>query len=326
MLVIILASVFSLKAVAGYSVGFIKVDTFSNETNEEIPVAVTYPTNVPEKAVRFGPFEMNLAIGAEVAKGTFPLVIISHGSGGSNLGHRSIAFALAKQGFVVAMPLHPENNYKNNSAEGTVKNWKNRPKHIKTAIDALLLNPKLSPNINIDKIAVIGHSAGGYTALAVAGGMAQTNSIIELCNKKLLLKERMCGLVKDHKLTPAQIENRRDQRVKAIVLMAPVGVLFTQKDSLEQVNIPVLVMRAENDAELTEPYQSEMIAQNMKDKEMLTYRVIKNAGHYSFITPFPDAIKSEAGVAGEDPVGFDRKAFHKRLSAEIVTYLLRVLK
>ena len=117
----------------------------SEQTNETFPMAVVYPTNHPSKVVRFGPFEMALSVGAVVAKGKFHLVIISHGSGGSNLAYRSIAFALVERGFIVGMPLHPKNNYQDNSDEGSVRNWEQRPKHIKAAISRLLSSPTLSP-------------------------------------------------------------------------------------------------------------------------------------------------------------------------------------
>lgn len=55
------------------------------------------------------------------------------------------------------------------------------------------------------------------------------------------------------------------------------------------------------DSELAEPYHSEIIARNIKTKERITYRTIANAGHYSFITPFPEGIRSELGVVAEDP-------------------------
>ncbi|MFJ5537589.1 alpha/beta hydrolase family protein [Vreelandella titanicae] len=309
-----------------YYIGYKKIEIESNATGEEFPIAFVYPTKEPSELVEFGPFEMELSIGSEVAQGEFPLVIISHGSGGTSLGHRSIAFALVKQGFIVAMPQHPENNYQNNSAAGTVKNWNNRPKHISSVIDALLSNPELSRHIDAEKVAVIGHSAGGYTALAVAGGKANTGHIIELCETNPMLNEPFCGLVKENKMKSVEIQNPRDERVKAIVLMAPVGILFQSKDSLAQVEIPTLLLRAEKDNELTEPYHSEIIARNYKDKSMLTYRTVENAGHYSFITPFPEAIISELGAVAKDPVGFNREEFHNRLSSEIVSYLKAVLK
>lgn len=308
-----------------FSVGFRKIEVTSNETNTHFPMAVVYPTHVPSKSVKFGPFKMELSIGSAIAEGAFPLVVISHGSSGSNLGHRSIAFALVKQGFIVAMPLHPEDNYKNNSAQGSVNNWKNRPLHIRSAIDSLMSASALAPSIDVDKVAVIGHSAGGYSALAVAGGVANTRHIIELCESNPQLNAPFCGLVKDNLLMPVEIKNKRDERVKALVLMAPVGILFKSKDALAAVDIPTLLLRAENDSELVEPYQSEVIARNFKNKKMLSYQTIENAGHFSFITPFPDAIKSDVGMAAQDPEGFDRQAFHKELGVQIANYFDSVL-
>lgn len=309
-----------------YFIGYKKLEVAAETTGEKFPLALVYPTKTPSEHVKFGPFEMVLSVGAKIAKGKFPLLVISHGSGGSNLGHRSIAFALVKKGYIVGMPLHPENNYQDNSAEGTVKNWINRPKHISATIETLLSNSEIAVSIEAEKIAVMGHSAGGYTALAVAGGVANTGHIIELCKTYPQQPEPFCRLVKDNKTKSVMIENPRDERVKAIVLMAPVGILFKSKESLAQVNVPALLLRAEKDDELTEPNHAEIIASNYKDKAAMTYRTVKNAGHYSFITPFPEALKSEIGVVAEDPEGFNREAFHDALGLEIVRYLIGVFK
>ncbi len=309
----------------GFYVGYKKIDVEFKSTGEQFPVALVYPSDTPSKQVKFGPFEMELSIGGKFADGKFPLVIISHGSGGTNLGYRSIAFALVKNGFVVGMPLHPKNNFKDNEAEGTVSNWKNRPRHISASIDAILSSRRMSASIDADKIAVVGHSAGAYTALAVAGGVADTTHIIELCLSSPQINEPFCGLVKENKIEKAKIENSHDKRIKAIVLMAPVGILFNSEDSLKDVDIPALLLRAEKDAELTEPYQAEVIAKNYKNQELLTYCTVPNAGHYSFITPFPEVIKGELGVVAEDPEGFNRQAFHELLSSDIVNFLDAVL-
>ncbi len=223
------------------------------------------------------------------------------------------------------MPLHPENNYKDNSAQGTVRNYINRPLHIQSSLDALLSTPAFSASIDPTKIAVIGYSVGGYTAITIAGGVANTANIIELCKSNLRLNEPFCGLVKDNQLKPVKIQNQPDPRVKAIVLLAPLGMLFNSEDALVNVTIPTLLLRAEKDNELTEPYHSELIASHFKNQKLLTYQTIENAGHYSFITPFPDNMKNNLGVVAQDPVGFDRNAFHVSLGEEISSYLLNVL-
>ena len=67
-------------------------------------------TSEPEKPAAFGPFTLSVAKAAQPLQGTRPLVVISHGTGGSPLTHRELARHLASLGFVVAMPEHPHDN------------------------------------------------------------------------------------------------------------------------------------------------------------------------------------------------------------------------
>jgi hypothetical protein len=80
-----------------------------------------HPTEVPNSDVRVGPFEFPGAWDAEPAVGQFGLVILSHGSGGSDLGHRDTAIALAKAGFIAAAPLQ--------SPEQLPQGHRRRPAH-----------------------------------------------------------------------------------------------------------------------------------------------------------------------------------------------------
>ncbi|OED46547.1 hypothetical protein ACH42_03890 [Endozoicomonas sp. (ex Bugula neritina AB1)] len=288
-------------------------------------IAVMYPTETPSKAVQLGPFELNLAIGATVAKGQFPLVVMSHGSGGSNLGHRSLAMALSKKGFVVAMPLHPGNNYKDDTLAGSLKNYQDRPKHLRATINRMLSNEPLGKAINRQKIAVIGHSMGGYSALAAAGGMADTGYLVAHCQTQNNKQQwPMCQGAIHHSLPAMALDHARDERIKAVILMAPMGILFASPDALSTVNTPVLLLRAEKDLELTEPYHSDMIHQRLANNPKVTYKTIANAGHYAFITPFPDFMKPDLGPIAQDPTGFDREAFHTTLATDVIGFLSSV--
>jgi predicted dienelactone hydrolase len=302
------------------SIGFKKITVDSKQTGEQFPLAVVYPSTSPSKPVSFGPYNMKLAIDGTVANGKFPLVIISHGSGGSHLGHRSIAFALVKQGFAVGMPLHPKNNYIDNEAQGTVNNWINRPRHIHAAIDAIMADKTLSDSIAEDKIAVIGHSVGGYSALVAAGGVADTSHIVKLCVSNPQIDDPFCALARENKIDNVIINESKDERIKALVLMAPVGILFKSDGALNQIDTPVFLLSAEKDTELTEPYHAALIAKRLPSAAVLTKCTIKNAGHYSFITPFPETIKDKLGAKAEDLDGFDRSEFHQMLSMDIVRF------
>ncbi|WP_202117416.1 hypothetical protein [Clostridium chromiireducens] len=53
-------------------------------------VLVQYPTNEPSMPIVFGPYTKDVCINAKLLYGEFPLVIISHGNGGSLLISSSV--------------------------------------------------------------------------------------------------------------------------------------------------------------------------------------------------------------------------------------------
>lgn len=156
-----------------------------NDTLGFIPIMVWYPTDQPAKTEQFGVFRMKVAANAPLSDGKFPLAIISHGSGGSILGHRSTALYLAERGYIVATLMHPHNNYQDNRDEATTNNWINRPKHISAVLDTILANKEFASHVDTEKIAVIGYSAGGYTALTLLGGFQTQHTVARIASKML---------------------------------------------------------------------------------------------------------------------------------------------
>src|SRR5260221_12480749 len=74
---------------------------------EPFDALVWYPTEAPEIAWQAGPFTIEASRDAAIATGArFPVVLLSHGSGGSPLGHRDLAMGLARDGFIVVAPTH----------------------------------------------------------------------------------------------------------------------------------------------------------------------------------------------------------------------------
>src|SRR4051794_37413496 len=96
------------------SAGCQVVELQANGKNYTFPVLVLYPTGAPERPEAFGPYPFEVALDAPVDPGVHPLVVVSHGTGGSHLLYRSLATCLAREGFVVALPEHPLNNRDDN--------------------------------------------------------------------------------------------------------------------------------------------------------------------------------------------------------------------
>jgi predicted dienelactone hydrolase len=261
--------------------------------NISFPVLVQYPTYETPRPIAFGPYTMNVSPDAEIIEGQFPLILISHGNGGSHLLYRTISTHLAKNGYIVAMLEHFGNNRNNNSLENTTENLETRPRHVSLTIDFLLSENGFSKNITQNKIGVIGHSMGGYTALALAGGVPRTKE----------------GLV---------VEVTSDFRVKAIVLLAPGTGWFM--NSLDKVTIPILMFTAEHDP-ITPKWNGEIVLNYIPDKSKVTFKEIENAGHFSFLSPFPTTMKNAHFLPSTDPIGFDREKFHNQLPTDILDFL-----
>ncbi|MFS2165230.1 dienelactone hydrolase, partial [Variovorax sp. Varisp62] len=99
------------------------------------PVTVFYPSTDAPQPTRRARFTLDVAAQGEPAPGNGRLVIVSHGSGGAPGVHADIARSLVEAGFVVAMPEHRADNYKDDSDPGP-DSWTMRPAEVSRAIDA----------------------------------------------------------------------------------------------------------------------------------------------------------------------------------------------
>ena len=191
-----------------------------------------------------------------------PLVVISHGFGADRGFLRYLARHLASHGLTVAALEHPGSNVNWLSRASISGNpgdlmppmeFIDRPKDISFLLDELtMFNEQpgaLQGKLNTKLVTVIGHSLGGYTALALAGGELQLDELRRSCKSTDPLSKSpaewlQCGAAE---LSQRRVQ-LRDERVKnAIALNPVVGQLFG-KTGLKQVTIPTLILSATLDA------------------------------------------------------------------------------
>lgn len=165
----------------------------------------------------------------------------------------------------------------------------------------LAMNLARSGSVSAERVAVVGHSLGGYTALAVAGGVPRFphNS--------------------DH-----IVSVKHDTRVKAVVLMAPATHLFLAEGSLAQVTVPILVITAEHDHH-TPAGHAALLADRLPNPASLSHWHVPNAGHFSFLSPFPESLRKPGFLPAFDPEGFDREAFQQEIGKRIAGFLHEAL-
>ena len=165
-----------------FGVGFSRLST-ADPKGGQMRYLLWYPTTVPNGVVRLGPFEFPGTRDAEPAAGQFGLVIMSHGSGGAEMGHRDTAIALAHAGFIAAAPLHTLNNFRDDIGSHRRIVLDGRPRQLSAVIDALLAQRVWSSRIDSKKIAAFGFSAGGYTVLAALGAEPEFSRILDHCER-----------------------------------------------------------------------------------------------------------------------------------------------
>jgi predicted dienelactone hydrolase len=326
------------EAAPPWNVGYRTIAVQAALTGESFPVALWYPTpavpaplfvtgslsacRFPTILCRGMAYEMPVAQNAPVAAGAFGVIVVSHGAGGMALLHRDVAMALASEGYVVAAPTHPRGMGNDVSGIGV---WVGRPKQVSRVIDTLLEDGQLGSHIERQRIGMVGHSNGGYTALAVAGATPSTSAVAAHCRQHpddAWFCASGGAATREATRQVDLIPDLLDPRVRSVVLMAPNAAPFTD-DALAKVAVPALVYAAENDDLTRVRYHAERLARALPQVECV---LVKGAGHFSFVASFPPALKIIAGEVARDPDGFDRDAFHEAMNREIVEFFSRTLR
>ena len=165
-----------------------------------ITVAVWYPSADAPSPVTFGPFTVSAAKGGAVSGHGLPLVVLSHGRGGSFVGHHDTAEHLADAGFVVAALNHPGDTTLDKSRIGEMSVYVERPLDVKRVIDYMTGASPLAAAIDPNRIGLYGFSRGGYTGL-VAIGANPDSTLIKAA-------ERAGGILKKYYGSDFQVSNK----------------------------------------------------------------------------------------------------------------------
>lgn len=311
-------------------------------TAEDGPVTLYYPSADAEQAIRRGPFTLQLAPQGQPVRGNGRLVVISHGSGGSPWVHADLARSLVEAGFVVAMPEHRADNYKDGSKPGP-DSWTRRPAEVSHAIDAVDRDPRFAPLLQLDKVGVYGMSAGGHTALSMAGGRWSPAGFKRHCEAHLEEDFQSCvglitrltggwldGLKKWVALTVIRFRFdddtprvRADPRVGAVVAGVPASADFDMA-SLVAPQVPLGLVTAQQDRWLIPRFHSDRVVATCTTCERIAD--LPTAGHGALLSPPPPGLTGLIGDMLNDPPGFDRGQMaevDRRITAFFAKHLLR---
>ena len=315
--VFLLAVALALPAAAQAAVGVTEI-----AAKDGGPVTVFYPSSGEAQPLKRGPFTLHFASQGAPLRGNGRLIVVSHGSGGSPWPHSDIARALVESGFVVAMPEHRGDNYKDLSAVGP-ESWKRRPAEVSRAIDAVGQDPRFAPLLALDKVGMYGMSAGGHTGLSLAGGRWSPARFREHCEAHIAedfhscvgalarlngdfldgLKKTIALAVIRWRFDDATWYTHAEPRIAAIVAAVPYAVDFDM-DSLAAPRVPLALVTARQDKWLPPRFHSDRVLQTCAACERLGD--FPNGGHGALLSPFPPGRSGLLADLMNDPPGFDR--------------------
>lgn len=300
-----LFSLFSLTTAAAardavFKVGYKVVECKCSSGGRErsVAMAVWYPTVSKTAPFNYyGPANGEVAVDGEIdaKNGPYPLMVFSHGYGGSGLSSVFFTEALAARGWIVAAPDHNDADSALRIRSGINKNLNRkefqanakkisssgpedrahylyRVEEMKAALLEMLASEYFAKHIDKARIAVGGHSFGGFTALG------------------------LCGT----------LEKFKDDRIKALLLFSTGAgaYLYTEKE-LSSVKIPAMHILGEREREQkrggkTMTQLCEKIFSNLSPPSYLLE--IKGANHLSFNNRIRGGLLS--GYLGGSPEQF----------------------
>jgi predicted dienelactone hydrolase len=310
-------------------------------TADEGRITVFYPTVADPAQVRRGGFTFPLAIDAAPVRGNGRLVMISHGSGGSAWGHADLAMALVASGFVVAVPSHRGDSF-GDSAHPGPDSWTIRPQEVSRAIDAVGRDPRFASLVSLDRVGVYGMSAGGHTALSLAGGRWSPAGFVRHCEVHIAddfpacvgLATQQRGTMWDglrrwvalailrHRFADDTPRIDVDPRVAAVVAAVPFAADFDMT-SLEHPVVPLALVTARGDRWLNPRFHGDRVLEVCRTCEHLVD--VADGGHGALLSPLPPGITGAEGDLLNDPPGFDRARATAMVDDSTVDFFRRQL-
>jgi len=249
-----------------------------------------------------------------------PVILLSHGFGGSARIMGWFGTALARHGYVVIAVDHPGNNGRDPmTIGGAVLSWE-RPGDLKTALHKAKSDPLLGPHLDLNRLGAAGFSAGGFTTLVEAGARVDFNRFLKFCDAHP--DDGICAPQKEFQFSrsdaeaffaqpagAAELAHAKDDLsipgVKAAFVMAPGIVQSLDPESLKRMRLPVAILLGDAD-KVAPPSTNGGVAAALIPGARLT--VLPHVGHYDFLAECTPAGDAAVPIC---PTDVPRAATHK---------------
>lgn len=211
-----------------------------------------------------------------------PLIVLNHGSGGSADSMAWLATALVRKGAIVVGADHPASSGGDPERASMLQIW-TQPEDVQVLLDEILRSD-WGPYIDEQKMAAIGFSLGGASAMSLAGARYHFESFPLFCATH---DDGACAAF-DH-LFPTLNDtfyarangDFYEPRLKVTVAIAPGFSESITAESLQNLQTPVLLISGENDQQLPPTTHIYPIMHLLPQHS--SYIEIIGAQHFSFL-------------------------------------------
>lgn len=286
-----------VQAAGAYQVGYTQASytyrPVGSDTDRTIPVEVWYPVDASTQASP-ATYEVAGVISQEAptaldapapADGPFPITVYSHGSGGNGLLAYPYAEHIVTHGWIVVAPDHVGNTSLDLLGSGAsfFQNTLQRPQDISALLDTVSagITPELQGQADMEHVFLFGHSFGGYTTFASAGGAVDLAAFDAACDGED--EDPDCLTLSNPAVRDALGGGFADDRIDAIAPQAPALASFFDGDSIASLGIPTLLQSAQGDITTPDATQAEVFWADMTGADDVWLR-IPDGGHMSFIS------------------------------------------
>lgn len=211
---------------------------------------------------------------------------------------------LASYGFVIIGIEHPDNTLADLFADydevtaNTYRSIIDRPRDVTTTLDyadAMTSEGLMLGMIDMDKIAVMGVSFGGYTAFATAGAQLDMRYFGEWCANERDQTE--CQMILDKQLEMAEMigleavpealwPSLGDTRVDAIIPIIPGGGRYIGPEGFKSVTVPTMILYSTHDETVAQAETDMILASVTAPKTLIGFQGADHNLHGGFC---PDA-------------------------------------
>lgn len=257
---------------------------------------------------------------APVSPGSHPVVLFSHGMGGTDRAQAWLGAALAERGAITVVVNHPHSTWGDfDMAEG-VAHW-TRAQDMSAALDALQALPEFAGHLDLTRVMAAGFSFGGWTALSLGGARGNHAGIVAACQR--FTDMEACGLLLSDEVNLPGIDpalwnaSYADPRVTHVTAIDPGFVWGLETadivDLLPQTR--VIGFGGAGDRMLATDFDRSGLSGLLGDRKVERFDPAYHFSAMPLCTAAGAAILAEENddPVCTDPQGSDRAAIHDRI-------------